>query len=323
MKWYDFTIMLHETDLSRLDLNLLVLFDTIRRERHVGRAADRLNLSPSAVSHGLARLRRMFDDPLFLKTPKGVAPTARAEEMTPAVAEILTRIRAVMAGSAPFDPATSTRRFVIGAPDAVSAVILPPLMRTLHRTAPFIDLGLRQLLPDAGEPRPDRAWRGAFAALDARTIDLAVLPIAPNGARFAARILYSEDFVIAVRTDHPFLRQPSLDAYLSLGHVVVSADSDPQGFVDIAAAAEDRQRRIALTVPNFLMALAAVAGTELATAVPRRFADLHAGRFGLTTIAAPLPLPRFELHGTLPELALADRGTAWLLETLIAAVEGR
>ena len=79
---------MHETDLSRLDLNLLALFDTIRREGHVGRAADRLNLSPSAVSHGLARLRRMFDDPLFLRTPKGVVPTARAEEMAPAVAEI-------------------------------------------------------------------------------------------------------------------------------------------------------------------------------------------------------------------------------------------
>jgi DNA-binding transcriptional LysR family regulator len=315
--------MMHETDLSRLDLNLLTLFDTIRRERHVGRAADRLNLSPSAVSHGLARLRRMFDDPLFLKTPKGVVPTARAEEMAPAVAEILTQIRAVMAGSAPFDPATSTRRFVLGAPDAVTSVILPTLIAALQRAAPGIDLGLLQLLPDAGEPRPERAWRGAFAALDARSLDLAILPVAPTGARFATRVLYTEDFVIVVRADHPFRRLPTLDHYIKLGHVVVSASSDPQGFVDLAASGEQRQRRIALTVPNFLMALAAVSGTDLAAAVPRRFAALHAERFGLAAVMPPLPLPSFALHATLPELALADRGTAWLFETLVAAGSGR
>lgn len=311
--------MMHETDLSRLDLNLLTLFDTIRRERHVGRAADRLNLSPSAVSHGLARLRRMFDDPLFLRTPKGVVPTARADEMAPAVAEILTRIRAVMAGSVPFDPARSSRRFVLGAPDAVSAVILPPLLAALRTTAPLIDLGLRQLLPDPGEPRPDRAWRGAFAALDARSIDLAILPVPPDAARFVGKVLYVEEFVIAVRTGHPFLEQPTQDRYWGLGHVVVSAGSDPQGFVDLAAG-DARQRRVALTVPNFLMALAAVAGNDLAAAVPRRFAALHAGRFSLSTVPAPLPLPSFALHATLPELAIADRGTAWLFETITAAV---
>ena len=312
---------MHETDLSRLDLNLLALFDTIRREGHVGRAADRLNLSPSAVSHGLARLRRMFDDPLFLRTPKGVVPTARAEEMAPAVAEILTRIRAVMAGSAPFDPARSTRRFILGAPDAVTAVILPPLLAALQTVAPRIDLGVRQLLPDPGEPRPERAWRSAFAALDSRSLDLAILPVPPTGARFAARALYTEDFCIALRSGHPFQANPTLDHYFDLGHVVVSEGSDPQGFVDLAAAEETRQRRVALTVPNFLMALAAVSGTDFAAAVPRRFAALHAERFGLVLVEAPLPLPSFVLHATLPELALADRGTAWLLETLCTAVK--
>lgn len=314
---------MHETDLSRLDLNLLTLFDTIWRERHVGRAADRLNLSASAVSHGLARLRRTFDDPLFLKIPKGVVPTARAEEMAPAVAEILTRVRAVVAGSAPFDPATSTRRFVLGAPDAVTSVILPSLLAALQRTAPHIDLGLMQLLPDAGEPLPDRAWRGAFAALDARSLDLAVLPVPAAAARFAKRVLYTEDFVIVVRADHPFLRRPTLDRYLDLGHVVVSAGSDPKGFVDLAAAEQQRQRRVVLTVPNFLMALAAVAGTVFAAAVPRRFAALHAARFGLVAVDPPLSLPSFDLFATLPELALADRGTAWLFETLVGAVDGR
>src|SRR5919108_4442051 len=102
--------MLNETDLSRADLNLLVLFDVVLEERHVGRAAERLNLSASAVSHGLRRLRRLLNDPLFLRTPKGVVPTARATELAEPIADILARIRRVMATAPSFDPSTSTRR---------------------------------------------------------------------------------------------------------------------------------------------------------------------------------------------------------------------
>src|SRR5688572_23225934 len=118
--------MLNHIDLSRTDLNLLVLFEIVLAERHVGRAAARLSLSPSAVSHGLGRLRRLFNDPLFLRTPKGVVPTDRATELAGPIAEILGRVRNVVATAEPFNPATSTRRFTIGSPDGASAVVLPP-----------------------------------------------------------------------------------------------------------------------------------------------------------------------------------------------------
>jgi DNA-binding transcriptional LysR family regulator len=139
--------MLHEIDLSRADLNLLVLFEAVMEARHVGRAAARLNLSPSAVSHALGRLRALLGDPLFLRTPKGVVPTERAERLAPEIADILARVRGVVASAEPFDPACSTRRFVVGAPDAVSAVLLPSLLRRLEREAPGVDLSVRQLLP--------------------------------------------------------------------------------------------------------------------------------------------------------------------------------
>ena len=102
--------MLHQIDLSRADLNLLVLFEVVMEVRHVGRAAARLNLSPSAVSHALGRLRALLDDPLFLRTPKGVVPTERADTLAPQIAEILARVRAVVASAEPFDPARSEAR---------------------------------------------------------------------------------------------------------------------------------------------------------------------------------------------------------------------
>ena len=84
---------MNETDLTRIDLNLLVLFEAVYSERHVGSAAKRLHVSSSAVSHGLGRLRELFDDPLFLRNPKGVVPSARAEALAQPIAEALSRIR--------------------------------------------------------------------------------------------------------------------------------------------------------------------------------------------------------------------------------------
>jgi DNA-binding transcriptional LysR family regulator len=110
--------MLQEVDLSRVDLNLLVLFEVVMSERHVGRTAARLHLSASAVSHGLARLRRMLQDPLFLKHPKGVVPSERASELAAPIADILQRVRGVVATAEGFDPKLSSRRFSIGAPAA-------------------------------------------------------------------------------------------------------------------------------------------------------------------------------------------------------------
>jgi DNA-binding transcriptional LysR family regulator len=149
--------MLNSIDLSRTDLNLLVLFEVVMDERHVGRAADRLNLTPSAVSHGLGRLRRLLNDPLFVRTPKGVVPTARATELAVPIADVLARVRSVISTAEPFDRAKSTRRFTIGAPDGASAVFLPPLLAELREHAPGIDISVRQLLPTPGETSPERA----------------------------------------------------------------------------------------------------------------------------------------------------------------------
>src|SRR4051812_47947129 len=125
--------MLNQIELSRIDLNLLVLFDAVLQTRHVGRAAARVSLTPSAISHGLGRLRRLLNDPLFLRTPRGVVPTERANELAAPIADILARVQGVVATAEPFDAARSRRRFTIGAPDGASAVLLSPLLAALRQ----------------------------------------------------------------------------------------------------------------------------------------------------------------------------------------------
>src|ERR1700752_248589 len=240
-------MVLKSAHLSRIDLNLLVLFHVVYEERNVTRAAERLSLTPSAVSHGLGRLRRLLNDPLFLKTPKGVVPTDRAMQLAAPGAGVLARARNVISTAPPFDPVTSTRRFTIGAPDGASAVFLSPLLGEVHRAAPRIDIAVRQLLPLAGESR-ERAWRSAWSELETRAIDLAIVPADDIPSRFWRHVLYEEDFVIAMRARHPFKRNPSLDRYCEARHLLVSASGDSPGFVDQALAKLGRTRRVALTV---------------------------------------------------------------------------
>ena len=312
--------MLNEIDLSRADLNLLVLFEAVFRERHVGRAADQLNLSASAVSHGLGRLRKLLNDPLFLRTPKGVVPTQRAIDLDTPIADILERMRDVLETAEPFDPRSSRRSFTIGAPDGVLAVLLPLLLANLEQAAPAIDIRLRQLLPASGETSPDRAWSDAFTAIEARGLDIAILPFSIVPARFHAQALFDEHFVIVHRKTRPNSREMDLDRFCDAGHVLVSATGEARGFVDDELAKLGRSRRIALTVPNFHLALNIVAETDLVAAVPRTFAASLAPRFSLTICDSPVELPQFQLNAVTSRAAMADQGVAWLMEQLVATV---
>ena len=183
------------------------------------------------------------------------------------------------------------------------------------RAAPGIDIGLRQVLPSP-VPSPERAWLGVLAELEAREMDIAVIPAEAGAARFHVRPLYDEDFVIGVRAGHSFAAEPTLERFCALRHVVVSLTGDPTGFVDAVLAERGVARRVALTVPNFAMALAVVADGDLAGALPRRFLAMHGRRFGVVAVEAPLPLPVFRLNAVVPKAALMDDGVAWLLDGL-------
>ena len=297
--------MLNETDLSRIDLNLLVLFDTVLKERHVARAAQRLNLSASAVSHGIRRLRETFNDPLFLKQPKGVVPTERALAMAGTVAQVLADVRQIVASSDRFDPQRSKRRFIIGAPDALAVVALPIVLSAISKSAPGVCVGIIDMLPT-----------DTIAALDARTIDVALYPLEEVPARFEARYLYEEDFVIAARPRHALGKRPSLEKYCSARHLLVSRRGDPYGFVDEVLEKQGHSRSIALTVPSFMFALPIVAVTDLIATVPRGLLRAHAARFGVTTVEPPVTLGYSKVQAVAPKAAVMDEGIAWLLDLL-------
>lgn len=299
--------MLNSAQLSRIDLNLLVLFEAVLEERHVARAAARLHVSASAVSHGLARLRELMKDPLFLRQPKGVVPTQRALMLAGPIQDILARARQVLATAEPFDPRKSERRFVIGAPDGSSSVLLPALLERIRQKAPGIDLAVRNLVGQ---------FETAFADLDARSLDVAIVPPLEFPARFATRELYHEDFVIVSAASNSLGQKIALSRYCAAPHLVVSNSGDPHGFVDIALAERGLQRRVVLTVSNFMQALATVAESDLVAAVPRTFAKKYAKQFGVRVAEPPFVLASSPLLAVVPHVACTDAGVEWLLGEL-------
>ncbi|HEY5798574.1 MAG TPA: LysR substrate-binding domain-containing protein [Burkholderiaceae bacterium] len=293
--------------LSRLDLNLLVLFDALWVERHVGRAAQRLHLSPSAVSHGLARLRKMLDDPLFVKHAHGMLPTDRASAQQPRIRAILSQVRAVVETAAPFAPSAARRRFCIGAADGFGGH-LSALAATLDAAAPGIELRLHHLRPGH-----------ALQDLDQQVCDMVVAPFASVPPRFMARHLYDEQYVLAMRTGHPYAQAPSLEAYCAARHLLVSPSGDMRGAVDELLAAQGRTRRVALTAPNFFLSMQLLGGTDLLAVLPLSFVRRHAAYFSVQYMAAPIVVPPSPVQALTLKSAAGDAGLAWLLELAAGA----
>jgi DNA-binding transcriptional LysR family regulator len=308
--------MLKSDHLSRIDLNLLVLFHVVYEERHVSRAAGRLNLTPSAVSHGLGRLRRLLNDPLFLRTPKGVVPSARADELAEPVADIIVRAGAVIASAEPFEAARSRRRFTIGAPDAISAVLLPDLLVALERKAPGIDIGLVQLLPQHRGRPTSQVWHETLTELESRALDVAILPIGEAPPRFVSHHLFDETFIVAMRKGHPFANKPSLKRYCAMRHLLVSLSGDPYGVVDEALKQQGLSRRVALTVPSFMMALSVLAKTDLLGTLPQHLVIHCAEQFGLESVDLAVLKRRDPVCAIATKAAVMDAGIAWVLALL-------
>lgn len=302
--------MLNKLNLARADLNLLVLFEAVFEELHVGRAASRMHISASAVSHGLGRLRRLMQDPLFLRHPKGVVPTDRARQLAGPVADVLERARQVMSQAEAFDPAKSTRRFLVGAPDAVSAVVLPPLLVRMRREAPNIDLGAV-------------SWIGRFEEalneLDAKKLDVALLPLPKVPARFVSRLLFAEDFVLVARQGHPLAKKVTLASYAAAPHLLVSVLGDSRGMVDQLLAKKKLTRRVVVTVSNFMQALALLEESDLVAAMPRHFVAKHAPKYKVVSFEPPMELMSSPIVAVAPEVATRDGGLLWLLDALEAA----
>jgi len=271
-------------DFHGIDLNLLAAFDALMSERNVTRAAARVRVSQPAMSAALSRLRKLFGDPLFLRSAQGLLPTPRARELAEPLSQALQRIEAVLVKKPQFAPESASLTLTLGLSDYPACVLLPLLVRALAERAPGVSLSVQSF--------NDRDH--AVDLLDSGTVDAAigVAPTYPDG-RILTRPILKDEFVTIVARQHPVARRGSMDmkTFLSLRHVLVSPEGQRHGHVDEVLAQRGKRRTLALTLPQMFAAPLVVASTRMTATVMRRVALTSSAARKLVVFPPPVPLP--------------------------------
>ena len=306
-----------------VDLNLLRVFDTLYELRSVTRAASRLGLTQSAVSHALGRLRRAIDDPLFVRAPGGLQPTARAVEMAPGVREGLVQLRGALSPTL-FDPASAVRRFTIAAGSYFCVLLVPELIARVRELAPGVMVRIQPLGPDL------------LSELDESSVDLALGAFTRIPSRLTSERLYREELVWIAAAGNPLARSPfDRDALARAPGLTIWVGRPfealraavPEGVLERKVIAETGEAVAAdigedsAAVYDALTAIAVVGRTDMVALVPRRFAERDDARH-VVMLDAPEESGGIDLmmlwHGKFDE----DAGLAWLRGVIRDIVAG-
>lgn len=276
---------MHEPNIVRIDLNLFLVFDAIRREGSISRAARHLNLTQPAVSHALGRLRQRLDDPLFVRRGNRMVPTARARALAEPVAEALAGLQQCLAQEQEFDPARARRTVVLGLRDGLEAVALPPLISHLAREAPGIALqSVRVRRRDLSQ---ELATGDVDLALDA------LVPVSDDVERLP---LVDVPLAVVMRRGHPLNGKMTRRDYVSARHVLVSSRRRGPGLEDLGLAQLGYRRLLALRCQHYQAALEVVAHSDLLLTIPELLARRLAPATRFAIAPMPLPLPPLGLY---------------------------
>ncbi len=301
-----------DVDLSQVNLNLMVSLDALIAERSVTRAARRLGVSQSAMSHSLRQLRDLLDDALLVRGKGGMQPTPRALQLAVPLAHALASLRQTLRGEHSFDPRTSTRRFTLAMLDAIAMILLPGLMTRLRAAAPGVDLDIVPFEP-----------RNYGLQLETGQVDAVVSVGFPDVPGVRLRRGPSSDFVCLVREGHPCVGESlSLQTWAKLPHILVSPQgSGGPGMVDTALAAHGLERRVAVRIRYFLAAPMLVAESDLVLTTTRALAQRFTRNFPLRMLEAPVELPQIRVGAGWHERFQDDPANQWLRELVLEALQ--
>lgn len=285
-------------------------FDLLMEEKNVSRAAERMFVTQSAMSHTLQRLRQQLDDPLLVKTPAGMKPTDRALSLVDPVKAVLRDIKRLIRAPEEFDPAQSRRRFVIAATDYMDLLVLPPLVERITLGAPGIDIHVKRT--ESPFPEEDLEHNDLDVVLG---FDAILKP----PAYLSRTKLFEDRMACVVGRQHMIGKSGrlTLEEYLSRKHMLISRTGTRAGLIDEWLAERGLARRIALIVPHFLSAPFIVAKTDMILSLPERIAIEFIGLAPLKTVAIPIELPAYDLVMVWHPLHDLDPAHRWLRDQIV------
>lgn len=304
------TCMYH-LNLLKLDLNLLLVLCALLEERNVTNAGEKVGLSQSATSHALGRLRQVFNDPLLVRSPKGMIPTPRALELIEPLKQILLDIDQLIQPNI-FEPKTAQGTLQLATSEYGTTVILPLVLNQISQQAPQLNVECDH-------------WRSNILDLlrdGVIDLGLGVLNL-PEANEFRVQKLLVEDFVSVVRADHPITQMElTVESYISCLHVLITITNSsvsaipnsPTSHIDTVLSNLGVKRRVMLKLPHFLSAPLIVAQTDLIITMPRRIAMLFAKYNDLAILEPPIELGQYNYIQVWHESRHNDPRHIWLRE---------
>jgi DNA-binding transcriptional LysR family regulator len=286
---------------NNIDLRVLAIVSELNRTRSVSQAAENLDLSQSAVSMSLAKLRKHFNDPLFVRTSSGMEPTPHAIELIQLLQQAEGLLQSALGHHVVFEPKTSDRRFTIHGTDIAQLTFMPTLMSRLARIAPGISVDLRRMSEHTSKQ------------LESGEADLCVGFVPPMGAGYCQQRLFKERFVCAVRAGHPRVKTGlDLDEFLAESHVAVTSWGTGHSMLDKTLDAKRLKRRIGLTVPSFLGLTPVLGSLDLLATLPERLALHIAATTPIKIFPLPVPMPSYLIVQQWHERYSHDPASRWL-----------
>ncbi|MEC4724168.1 LysR family transcriptional regulator [Shewanella sp. D64] len=303
-------------NMSRVDLNLLVYFDVLLRELNVTRAADQLGISQPAMSNGLKRLRLLFDDPLLIRTSKGMTPTERATELKPVIRELLVGLEKAVEPKAKFNPFESEQVFRMMASDYAEATLIPLLIARLRNEAPKVIL---DIMTPSDVNFPD---------VEQGRVDMVINRFDSIPQSFHQKVLWKDSFSCLINRNHSVLKNFNLESYLEAHHVWVSKTGmgvgvgmDPDdvqrlGWVDEALAKIGAKRRITVFTRHYQAASSLAERQDLIATVPSKMARLQQDNNRVSILPPPFDIPSIELTMAWSPLLQHNPAHKWMRELI-------
>lgn len=293
-------------NLQDIDLNLLVIFSELLRQRRVSAVADALGISQPGVSNALARLRKVLGDELFLRTSKGMVPTPLAESLAEPIAYALGTIHDTLNARAKFDPSSTHRAFTVAMTDIGEIYFLPDLMRRLSEIAPGVTISTVRNHADTLREE-----------MEVGRVDLAVgfLPGLKSG--FFQRRLFKQRYVCLFRAAHPFANSTmTMKTFLQAEHVSIVAEGTGHGMVDATFQRAGVTRNVRLCVPHFVAVGHILQTTDLVAVVPEAYAEKTLAPFDLRSAPCPVKIPDITVNVLWHARNHRDPSSQWLRQVV-------
>lgn len=285
-----------------IDLNLLVVFQEVFQERQISSVAKKLGLSQPAVSNALARLRKSFDDELFVRTAQGMQPTPLAQQLAEPITIALASITQALNQHEKFDATTSKRHFIIAMTDVGEVYFMPRLIEQCRKLAPQIQLSTARA-----------SSIDIKAEMETGRVDLAIGAFDEISGALYQRRLFKQNYVCMFRQGHPLVASTmSARDFLAAQHLIVASMESPYDKINQSLEKAGIRASAHFTVPHFVAVPYIVSSTDLLVTVPQKLAESAAAPFKLQYVKPPLRLPTLQTNVFWHRRFNQDEGNQWL-----------